>query len=125
MTERDRGSVLIVEDDVDARRALQWVLDLGGYATIAVGSGEAALEHLRTEKRPGVIILDLHLPRMQGDVLYTTIRAEPALSDIPVIVNTGRDAIPSMPGVFASVMKGAPPEQLLAVVDAAWGQSGR
>jgi DNA-binding response OmpR family regulator len=81
--------VLMVEDDheqseliVDTSRVckakVQWtVLD----------SGEAALEALRSgHTRPGLVLLDLHLPRLGGVDVLRAIKGDPKTSAIPVII---------------------------------------
>ena len=115
-------AVLIVEDDPESRRALEWVLELGGYAPVAVETATKALAYLRTGRAAELMILDLQLPDMPGDRFYALVRADPALRALPVIVHTGGNRIPSMPGVFATVLKGVAPSTLLGVVDDAVGR---
>jgi CheY-like chemotaxis protein len=123
MSDGDRPpAVLIVEDDPESSRALEWVLELGGYAPVAVANGRKALEYLRNDHAAELVILDLHLPDIPGDVVYALVRAEPALKSLPVIVHTGLYDIPRMPGVFATLLKGVPPSTLLGVVDDAFGR---
>ncbi len=114
--------MLIVEDDPESSRALEWVLELGGYAPVAVPNGRKALEYLRNPHAAKLVILDLHLPDIPGDALYALVRLEPALQELPVIVYTGLHEIPRMPGVFATLLKGVPPSTLLRVVDDAFGR---
>jgi CheY-like chemotaxis protein len=116
----DAPAVLIVEDDPESRHALEWVLELGGYAPVAVETGTEALDYLRDGPAARVVILDLRLPDIPGDVVYALVRAEPALRSLPVIVHTALNDIPSMPGVFATILKGAPPHTLLGAVDDAF-----
>jgi CheY-like chemotaxis protein len=115
-------AVLIVEDDPDSSRALEWVLELGGYAPVSVENGRKALQYLREGHETRLVILDLQLPDIPGDALYALVRAEPGLQGLPVIVHTGRNHIPSMPGVFATVLKGVAPNTLLRIVDEAAGR---
>jgi len=123
MSDGDRPTaVLIVEDDPESSRALEWVLEIGGYAPVAVANGRKALEYLRNSHAAQLVILDLHLPDIPGDVVYALVRAEPTLKGLPVIVHTGLHDIPRMPGVFATLLKGIPPNTLLGVVDEACGR---
>jgi CheY-like chemotaxis protein len=115
-------AVLIVEDDPEASRALSWVLELGGYDPVAVETATKALAYLRDGKAAELVILDLQLPDMMGDRFYALVRADPALRSLPVIVHTGRTQIPSMPGVFATILKGVAPSTLLHAVDDAFGR---
>jgi CheY-like chemotaxis protein len=50
-----------------------------------VTDAEAALAHLATDT-PDLVLLDMHLPGMQGDELIRTIRAEARLSSLPIVV---------------------------------------
>lgn len=55
--------------------------------------GEAALEHLfkrtRSEALPDVVLLDLHLPGIDGETILKAIRGERRLAGIPVVILTG------------------------------------
>lgn len=78
--------VLVVEDDADIRDALGLALNEAGYDAFAVEDGEQALEWLRHEVAPNVILLDMMMPRMNGWQFRNAQRADPALAEIPVIV---------------------------------------
>jgi len=111
--------VLIVEDDPTMRDALETMLRSEGYATVGVGSANEALTHLTASARPALILLDLELPDIQGDAFYSTIRADPAFATVPVIVLTGQTDPPSLPGVFATILKVEPPDAIMGRIDAA------
>lgn len=92
-----RGRVLIVEDDPDFGLLLSEILEMSGYATATARDGVAALEHLRTEVRPDVIMLDLMMPRMDGWAFRREQAKQPEIASIPVIImsadgNVGRKA---------------------------------
>jgi len=57
-------------------------------------SAELALAHLRgaANEKPGLILLDLHLPGISGAEFLQVIKADPALVEIPVIVLTSSQA---------------------------------
>jgi two-component system response regulator MprA len=76
----------LVEDDVDVREALVEALSDRGYAVDTAGDGLVALQVLRGGKRPGVILLDLMMPRMDGVEFRSAQRADPELADLPVII---------------------------------------
>lgn len=84
--------ILLVEDDrVDAmtvRRALQEIHVTNPVTHL--NNGEEALAHLRTPgvERPGLILLDLNMPRMNGIEFLREAKNDPALKMIPVIVLT-------------------------------------
>ncbi len=79
--------VMIVEDDVDIRETIEQVLaDHDVHATTAE-NGAVALERLREAgEQPCVILLDMMMPVMDGREFRTQQQADPALSQIPVVV---------------------------------------
>ncbi len=50
--------------------------------------GLEGLERLRAGLRPGVVLLDLRMPHLDGEQLLAAIRADPGLEDIPVVTMT-------------------------------------
>jgi CheY-like chemotaxis protein len=85
----DAGAVLVVDDDADVREALELLLGRHGYTVSSVADGNSALEHLRTQPPPGLILLDLMMPSMNGIEFESTLRADPLWSRIPIVVITG------------------------------------
>lgn len=79
-------TILLVEDDYDVREALVETLRDRGYDVETAADGEQALKVLRAGLRPGVILLDLMMPRMSGSEFRTVQRADPALSVFPVVL---------------------------------------
>ncbi|MCY1018950.1 response regulator transcription factor [Pyxidicoccus sp. MSG2] len=80
-------TLLVVDDDLDIRDALQDVFELEGYAVLLAADGLEALAQLRqVETPPGLILLDLMMPRMDGFAFREALRHDAALSDIPVLV---------------------------------------
>lgn len=88
-----QGSILIVDDEVDLRDSLREVLDDEGYGVFVASNGREALTLLRTIPKPWLIILDLTMPVMNGTDFYRTLRATPALADIPVLISTSDPAV--------------------------------
>jgi CheY-like chemotaxis protein len=83
-----RRTVLIVDDEPDIRESLRDVLEDEGYRVVLAQNGKEALQHLATLERPCAIILDIIMPVMSGTELYEQLRADPKLSDIPLLVST-------------------------------------
>jgi CheY-like chemotaxis protein len=82
--------VLVVEDDPDMRESMESVLTYAGHAIATVADGVEALTWLAGDRpHPCVIVLDLMMPGMNGFELRSRLRADPALSTIPVVVLTG------------------------------------
>jgi CheY-like chemotaxis protein len=78
--------VLIVEDDATTRDAVTLVLESEGYLVNQAANGQEALDHLREDGRPRVILLDLMMPVKDGWQFRAEQREDPALSTIPVVV---------------------------------------
>ena len=89
-TDRKLKTLLIVEDDEVQRDALVELIGDGDVKITAVGSGEEALSEL--EAQPfDCIVLDLGLNDMSGLDLLEKMRADKALSQVPVIIYTGKE----------------------------------
>ena len=80
--------VLLVEDDPDIRESITDILVEEGYSVSAAPHGRAALEQLasRAAAPPCLILLDLMMPVMSGPELLATLRKDPRLSTIPVVI---------------------------------------
>jgi len=70
-------SVLVVDDDEDARNLLQFVLERSGAVVITVGSAAEAVQALR-ERRPDALLADIEMPGEDGYSLMARVRALPA-----------------------------------------------
>ncbi len=107
--------VLVVEDDGPLRSAICSVLDDAGYGVQAAGDGRIALDLLRHETRPCLILLDLMMPRMNGWELYERMQADPRLATFPVLF------ISAFPASFAPtaryIAKPFDLDRLLAIVE--------
>jgi chemosensory pili system protein ChpA (sensor histidine kinase/response regulator) len=110
------GLILIVEDNFETRDLLQRVLAIRGHASIAVADAPQALARLRGGQRVSVIVLDIHLPGMDGHTFLRELRADPALAGLPVVAFSADHA--PVPGVVAHVRKGTDgPDVLLRILD--------
>jgi len=89
---RWKKTILLVEDDqVDAMTVKRALVDAGATSLVVhVTNGESALAYLRSDVnvRPYLILLDLNMPKMNGLDFLQTMKADPALSGIPVVVLT-------------------------------------
>ena len=70
-------SILIVEDNADARDALRVLLELEGHAVEAVEEGQQALELARA-KDPDIALVDIGLPGIDGYEIARRVRARDA-----------------------------------------------
>jgi signal transduction histidine kinase/CheY-like chemotaxis protein len=79
--------VMVVDDDPNARDLLAATIRREGYRVIEATDGEAALA-LTREWRPDIITLDVLMPRLDGWAVLTTLKSDPELAEIPVIIVT-------------------------------------
>jgi CheY-like chemotaxis protein len=78
--------ILVVDDDADIREALVCTLQAGGYRADGAGNGREALDQLRRDDRPQLILLDLMMPVMDGWQFRQAQRQDPDLAPIPVVI---------------------------------------
>lgn len=96
---KDPGLILLVEDDAAHAEVVR--RSLAGAHTenllVHVADGQEALDYLyrrdrfsdpSAARRPGLVLLDLHLPRVDGLEVLRTIKADARLSQIPVVMLT-------------------------------------
>ena len=118
-------AVLIVEDDVNFRRVLEFQLNEAGYQTTLAGNGEKALE-LFSENHHRIVLTDLNMPGMGGEeVLKHVKRVSP---DTPVIIITAFGSIDSAVealklGAFHYLTKPVNGEELVHTVNNAFKYS--
>ena len=79
-------TILLVEDDYDVREALVETLRDRDYDVQTAADGEQALKVLRNGLRPGLILLDLMMPRMSGSEFRMVQMRDPALAAFPVVL---------------------------------------
>ncbi len=78
--------VLVIEDDADVRDAIVEVLEDQRYGWIAATNGAEALDVLRDDPEPCVILLDLMMPIMDGWQFRRAQLGDPRLAQVPVVV---------------------------------------
>jgi two-component system chemotaxis response regulator CheY len=71
--------ILIVDDDEAIRETLRFLLEDAGYEVEEAEDGVAALARLRASARPMVVLLDLMMPRMNGDQTLAAVAGDPTL----------------------------------------------
>lgn len=87
---RDQRPVLVVEDDPDTSQTLKTTLEKDGWKVELAGNGKAALEAI-ADGLPGLVLLDLLMPEMDGFVFLEEFRRLEGAGDIPVMVLTAKD----------------------------------
>lgn len=86
----ERKTVLIVEDDRDARFVLSAILNHDGYRVIEAVNGEEGVA-LAAAELPDVIVMDLRMPIMNGMQAAEAIHADARSRHIPIVVLTAHD----------------------------------
>jgi chemosensory pili system protein ChpA (sensor histidine kinase/response regulator) len=73
------------------RQTISKVVERAGWQAFSANDGRQALDFLRrSENRPDIIITDLEMPVLDGFRLIETLKRDPKLLDIPVIMITSR-----------------------------------
>jgi CheY-like chemotaxis protein/signal transduction histidine kinase len=85
-----RKRLLVVEDDRAEQTSIAELLGHDDIEIVAAGTGTEALSTLRQEPCD-CVVLDLRLPDMSGFEVLEELRGDTALSDVPVVVFTGRE----------------------------------
>ncbi|MDF2744809.1 MAG: sensor protein, partial [Actinomycetia bacterium] len=81
-----RHTILYVEDNPSNLRLVERVLARrGGVHLLTASEGEIVPELIR-QRRPDLVLLDLHLPGIDGEEVLRRLRADPATSDLPVVI---------------------------------------
>jgi CheY-like chemotaxis protein len=81
------STVLVIDDDATVRDLLQRFLGKEEFHVVSASGGEEGL-HLARELRPDAITLDVMMPGMDGWAVLSALKADPDMSDIPVIMLT-------------------------------------
>lgn len=88
--------ILLIEDDADLADAIAEILTMEGYRVVYASDGMAALALLADSELPGLILLDLMMPKMSGWEFREAQLRDYRIARIPVVVlsATGEPARP-------------------------------
>src|SRR5262249_36570475 len=89
-TTRRRQRLLVVEDNPDEQVSTAESLGTDDLETATASTGSEALAALKSQPSD-CVVLDLRLPDMSGFEVLEQIRSDAGLSDVPVVVFTGRE----------------------------------
>ena len=92
--------ILLVDDDADSRDALAKLLRGEGFVVIAVDNGVAALEHLHRAPLPGLIVLDLMMPGIDGWAFRHLQALHAEFAHIPVFAVSAAGELPDADASF-------------------------
>jgi two-component system cell cycle response regulator DivK len=112
--------ILLIEDHEDNRRIVRDLLTPAGYEVVEALTGEDGVTMAGTQ-HPDLILMDIQLPGLDGYEATRRIKANPALSRIPIIAVTsyalsGDDVKAREAGCDAYVTKPFSPRALLAKI---------
>ena len=89
-SDKNRGVVLVVEDDVETRELTERSVEKLGFGAAHASNGRQALTWLEANMPPLLILLDLLMPEMDGFAFLERLRSQPEWQGIPVIVVTAK-----------------------------------
>jgi len=110
-----RPRILVIEDEPDIREEVGDLLRDFGYEVECAADGAEAFEHLGGGFSPGLILLDLMMPVMDGRTFLARFRAEAANDPVPVVVMTAQRTT-SEKGAVAVLSKPFDVDELLELV---------
>jgi two-component system, OmpR family, phosphate regulon response regulator PhoB len=83
------ASILVIEDEKDLLKVLEYNLRLAGHQVLSASLGKAGLR-LAREQRPDLVLLDLMLPDLQGTEICRSLRNAPETEGIRIVMLTAR-----------------------------------
>lgn len=83
------ASILVVDDDAVVRELLRMNFELEGHEVLEADDGVSALAAVR-EHHPDAVLLDVMMPAPNGFEVCATLRADPELAAMPVVLLTAR-----------------------------------
>lgn len=115
-----KKTILVVDDDVNVLKSLEAILKEQGYRVETASDGVQALDKVQ-EHVPSLILMDIEMPHLKGDVAAMRLGRDDDLSKIPIILLTAYDSIQeevlaSHIGVVDYVTKPYDVENLLAKI---------
>ena len=84
----DAKTILVVDDDPDAREFLSTVLQDNGFATTTANDGTEAIAMIERAV-PDLVALDITMPEKSGVAVYRRLKEDDQLKGVPVIIVTG------------------------------------
>ncbi len=98
--------ILVVDDDADVAAVVAEVLEGGGYEAATARDGEEALR-LMDQQLPDLVLLDLVMPRMDGEAFLAACRERPDCAGLPIVLLTAWPAEADTWGAGGPQVRGA------------------
>jgi len=119
LAEQKKKRILVVEDETDVQDMIRLMLERVGYEAIPALNVPAAVEILRAQPLPDVMLLDLMLPGISGLELLKQMREKSYFDNVPVIIvsamadpdkireglDMGADRYITKPGIAHNLLK--------------------
>lgn len=103
--EQERLAVLVVDDEEEIRTVLRLTLTRAGYDVREAEDGESALESIQDDL-PGLILLDVLMPGMDGFEVCRRVRADSEIASIPILMLSAKtDSRSRQEGLLAGATK--------------------
>jgi DNA-binding response OmpR family regulator len=84
-TQEAMSNILVAEDQTDLREMIASTLQLSGHNVVAAADGQEALERAESQT-PDLIILDLHMPRLNGFEVCERLKAQEHFREVPILI---------------------------------------
>ena len=109
----NRKTILVVDDDRDARFVFGAILNYDGYHVIAADDGARGVAMAR-EHRPDLIVMDVNMPFVSGIEAVRLLREDEATRSIPIILVTAEELRGAdRQGVATVLLKPIEPRRLM------------
>jgi DNA-binding response OmpR family regulator len=82
-------TILVVDDENNIRKSIEFCLEQAGYSIITSQDGLTGMQ-LALESKPDLILLDLVLPKMNGNLVCEALKSEESTSSIPIIIMSAK-----------------------------------
>jgi CheY-like chemotaxis protein len=122
-------TILVVEDHSYARQFMCWMLQRSGYCTLDAGNAEEAYDVLTYYRDIDLVLSDFDIPGYNGFDLLRTIKSNPMLEDMPIVLltaeyHTDKILYARQSGMASFIQKPISEENLLTEIDRAINTKG-
>ena len=109
--------IMLAEDDLTMVTLLKTLLSMEGYQVIALTIDDDIFEAVRNE-RPDVLLLDVHLPQVNGLDVLAQVRADDETRDLKIVMTSGLNLEEecTRSGADGFLLKPYMPDDLLAIL---------
>jgi twitching motility two-component system response regulator PilG len=113
-------TIMVVDDSPTVRKLVAITMERQGYRVVQAGDGYEAVEMIRRQGAPDMVLLDITMPGLDGYQLCKLIRQHPETKQIPVVLLSGKDGFfdkmrGRMAGSSSYITKPFKPEQLIDI----------